>query len=172
MFYVYTGDGKGKTSAALGLIMRAYGAGKSCAIIFFDKNSDFCNELTTLKELGIQSHIFGANRVNDGSFRFDNMERDFEEAAKGINLAREILSNGAPDILVLDEILNVVRVGLAPLAEIISLIDSWPREKYLVATGRGLPEEIKVRADLVSEIQQIKHPFATEKMIAQKGIDY
>lgn len=172
MLYVYTGEGKGKTSAALGLVMRAYGAGLSCAVIFFDKNSDYCNELTSLKELGIQSHIYGANRIGDGSFRFDNMEKDFEEAAKGMNVAREILHSGAKDVLVLDEILNVVRVGLAPLQEIIDLIDSWPREKYLVLTGRGLSEEIKVRADLVSEIQQIKHPFAAQGAMAQKGIDY
>lgn len=172
MLYVYTGDGKGKTSAALGLVMRAYGAGLLCSVIFFDKNSNYCNELTALKELGIQSHIFGADRIGEGSFRLDNMEKDFEEAAKGISLAREILAGGAPDVLVLDEILNVVRVGLAPLQEIINLIDSWPHEKYLVLTGRGLPEEIKTRADFVSEVQQIKHPFATEGAIAQKGIDY
>lgn len=172
MLYVYTGDGKGKTSAALGLVMRAYGAGLSCAAIFFDKDSAYCNEISTLKELGISSHIFGANRIGEGSFRFDNVEKDFEEAAKGIGLAREILAAGAPDVLVLDEILNVVRVGLAPLSEIINLVDSWPREKYLVLTGRGLPDEIQIRADLVSEVQQIKHPFATEGAIAQKGIDY
>ncbi len=172
MLYVYTGDGKGKTSAALGLIMRAYGAGLSCAAIFFDKDSAYCNELTALKELGIHSHIFGVNRVGDSSFRFDNIEKDFEEAAKGISLARQILASGAPDIIVLDEILNIIRVGLAPLQEIINLIDSWPREKYLVLTGRGLPEEIKTRADLVSEVQQIKHPFAAQGAVAQKGIDY
>jgi len=172
MLYIYTGDGKGKTSAGLGLIIRAYGAGLSCAAIFFDKNSDYCNELTALKELGIQSHIFGANRITtEGAFRLENTDKDFEEAAKGIGLAREILAGGPPDVLVLDEILNVVRIGLAPLQEITNLVDSWPREKYLVLTGRGLPEEIKTRADLVSDIQQIKHPFTTEGAIAQGAMN-
>lgn len=172
MLYVYTGDGKGKTSAALGLVMRAYGAGLSCAVIFFDKNSDYCNELTSLKELGISSHIFGANRIGDGSFRFDNIEKDFEEAVQGINLAREILKSGTPDVVVLDEALNIIRVGLVPLQEIMNLIDAWPQEKYLVLTGRGLPEEIKIRADLISEISPLKHPFATDGTVARKGIDY
>lgn len=172
MLYIYTGDGKGKTSAALGLVMRAYGAGLSCALIFFDKNSDFCNELTPLKELGIPSNIFGANRIEGDSFRFDNIEKDFEEAARGINLAQEILKSGAPDVVILDEALNIIRVGLVPLQEIMNLIDAWPHDKYLVLTGRGLPEEIKTRADMISEISPVKHPFATQGAIARKGIDY
>lgn len=188
MLYVYTGDGKGKTTAALGLIMRAYGAGKSCAIVFFDKNSEFCNELTTLKELGIQSYIFGMDRiypvkpppcgvpngqfngVNEGNFRLTNTEEDFREASKAINMAYTLAKNEI-DILVLDEFLNAIRLSLLPLGEALGFIDSWPVDKYLVVTGRGLPEEIKIRADLISEVQAVKHPLDAG-VAAQKGIDY
>lgn len=170
MLYVYTGDGKGKTTAALGLIMRAYGAGKSCAIIFFDKNSEFCNEIIALKELGIQSHIFGINRMYEGNFRLINTEEDFREAAKALNMAYALAKNEI-DILVLDEFLNAVRLDLLPLGEALGFIDSWPVDKYLVVTGRGLPEEIKTRAHLVSDVQAVKHPLDAG-VAAQKGIDY
>ena len=170
MLYVYTGDGKGKTTAALGLIMRAYGAGKSCAIVFFDKNSEFCNELTTLKELGIQSYIFGMNRMYDGEFRLTNTEEDFRETSKALNMACTLAKNEI-DILVLDEFLNAVRLNLLPLGEALGFIDSWPVDKYLVITGRGLPEEIKTRANLISEVLSLKHPLDAGAT-AQKGIDY
>lgn len=170
MLYVYTGDGKGKTTAALGLIMRAYGASKSCAIVFFDKNSEFCNELTTLKELGIQSYVFGINRMYEGNFRLTNTEEDFREVSKALDMAHA-LSKNEIDILVLDEFLNAVRLNLLPLGEALGFIDSWPVDKYLVITGRGLPDEIKTRADLISEVQAIKHPLNAD-VAAQKGIDY
>jgi cob(I)alamin adenosyltransferase len=172
MLYIYTGEGKGKTTAALGLIMRAYGTGKSCAIVFFDKNSDYCSEIGTLRELGIKSYIFGANRVMADTFRFENIEEDFKEASNAVNAACEILKDGSTDVLTLDEVLNAIRVGLIPLGEILNFIDQWPREKYLVLTGRGLPPEIKERADLVSDIIAVKHPFLDKNFIAQRGIDY
>jgi cob(I)alamin adenosyltransferase len=172
MLYIYTGDGKGKTSAALGLIMRAYGAGKSCAIIFFDKNPDYCSEMTALKELGIKSMIFGVNRIEDGGFRFGNTEADLFEAARAIDAIWEMVTNDPPEVLILDEILNAVRLEQVPLGEVQKIIDAWPAEKYLVLTGRGLPEELKSRAHLVSEILQTKHPFVDEKMLAVRGIDY
>lgn len=172
MLYVYTGEGKGKTTAALGLIVRAYGAGKSCAIVFFDKNSDYCNEIGTLRELGIKSYIFGANRVMADTFRFENTDEDFKEAINAVSAAYEILKDGSADILILDEVLNAIRVGLIPLGEILNFTDQWPREKYLVLTGRGLPPEIKERADLVSDIIAVKHPFLDKSFVAQRGIDY
>ena len=152
--------------------MRAYGAGKSCAIIFFDKNFDYCNEMGTLRELGIRSNIFGVNRILDQSFRFENIEEDFTEAKKALGAAREIIKEGAVDVFVLDEILNMIRTGLVAIEEVLQLIDSWPREKYLVLTGRGLPREIAERADLISEINVIRHPFLEKKIPAQRGIDY
>jgi cob(I)alamin adenosyltransferase len=172
MLYIYTGDGKGKTSAALGLIMRAYGAGLNCAVVFFDKNSDYCNELTALKELGIRSYVFGANRMIDGGFRFGNTEDDLLEVARGVDMIWQIIKDGPPEVLVLDEILNTVRLEQMPLSEVLKIADAWPPEKYLVLTGKGLPQEIKERANLISEIQPVKHPFTAERALAIKGIDY
>jgi len=172
MLYIYTGDGKGKTTAALGLIMRAYGAGKSCAIIFFDKNSDYCNEISTLMELGIKTYIFGANRITEDEFRFENIEEDFKEAKNAMAAVYEILKEGNTDVFVLDEILNAIRTGLVPQNEIMQLIGEWPQDKYLIFTGRGLPLEIAERADMISDINAVRHPFLEKKLPAQKGIDY
>lgn len=170
MLYIYTGDGKGKTTAAIGCLIRGYGAGLSCAIIFFDKNPDYCNELSTLRELGIQSHIFGLNRVFEGHFRSENCDADFIEAKKALDKAYELFSVGV-DILVLDEFLNALRLEQVPLNEGLKLIDAFPHEKHLILTGRGLPEEIKNRADLISEINKIKHPL-DNNIAASRGIDY
>jgi cob(I)alamin adenosyltransferase len=170
MLYIYTGDGKGKTTAAIGSLMRAYGAGKSCAIVFFDKNSDYCNELAALRELGIPSHIFGLNRVYEGYFRSENSEGDFLEAGKALDKAYELISDGI-EMLVLDEFLNVLRLNQVPLEEGLKLIDSFPKEKHLFLTGRGLPDEVADRADLVSEINKIKHPFEAG-VKAERGIDF
>jgi len=170
MLYIFTGDGKGKTTAAIGSLVRGYGAGKSCAIVFFDKNPDYCNELEVLKKLGITAHIFGENRMEKGYFRFTNEERDIGAAKKALNKAYE-LANGQVDILVLDELLNALRLNQIALNEAVKFIDFFPKNKYLILTGRGLPEEIKIRAEMISEVKKIKHPFDNGTS-AQKGIDF
>ncbi|MFA5133648.1 MAG: cob(I)yrinic acid a,c-diamide adenosyltransferase [Patescibacteria group bacterium] len=170
MLHIYTGEGKGKTTAALGALIRAYGAGLSCAIIFFDKNRELCSEFGALRELGIQAHIFGINRVEENGFRFQNSDADILEARKALDRAWELLS-GRVDVLILDEFLNALRVNLMPLEEGLKLVDAFPREKHLILTGRGVVEEIRSRADLISEIQNIKHPFQ-EGIPAKKGIDF
>lgn len=175
MLYVFTGDGKGKTTAAVGSLIRGYGAGFACAIIFFDKTSERCSELNALLELGIHVYIFGKDRTanNDNEegagFRFENKQEDYVEAKKALDKAYE-LSKGV-DFLVLDEFLNVFRVGLIPINQVLDFIEQFPKEKYLILTGRGLSEEIADRADLISEIQNIKHPFE-QGVGAEKGIEY
>ena len=171
MLYIYTGDGKGKTSAAVGLLTRSRGAGLSCAIIFFDKNPDYCNELGVLKQIGVEAYIFGSNRVLDSSFRFDNLDIDYKEAKDALATAKNIKEEEV-DVLVLDEVLNGIRTGLLSLEDILEFIDNWPKEKYLVLTGRGLPIEIKERSYMISEILNIKHPFDNKENVAQAGIDY
>jgi len=171
MLYIYTGDGKGKTSAAIGLLTRSRGAGLSCAIIFFDKNPDYCNELGILKQIGVEAYIFGNNRMLEYSFRFTNTEMDFKEAKNALITAKTIQDEDV-DVLVLDEVLNGIRTGLLSLEDVLTFIDNWPKEKYLVLTGRGLPIEIKERSYMISEILNIKHPFDNKENVAQAGIDY
>ncbi|MBU1180005.1 cob(I)yrinic acid a,c-diamide adenosyltransferase [Patescibacteria group bacterium] len=180
MLYIYTGDGKGKTTAAVGSLIRGYGAGKPCAIVFFDKTSERCAELDALLELGIHAHVFGANRIlardnNDdsnegGDFRFENIEEDFIEAKKALEKAQELAKFA--EILVLDEFLNAIRVGIVHIKQALLFVEEFPQEKLLILTGRGLPEEIELRADLISEIKNIRHPFDQLKNTAVPGIDY
>ena len=179
MLYIYTGDGKGKTTAAIGSLIRGYGAGKPCAIVFFDKISERCEELDALLELGIHAHVFGANRLlarsdgddnNDGgNFRFENIEEDFIEAKKALEKAQELAKFA--EILVLDEFLNAIRVGIVPINQAMLFVEKFPQEKLLILTGRGLPEEIELHADLISEIKNIKHPFE-QGVMAKRGIEY
>ncbi|MBU4421854.1 cob(I)yrinic acid a,c-diamide adenosyltransferase [Candidatus Parcubacteria bacterium] len=200
MLYIYTGDGKGKTTVAIGTIVRATGAGKTCAIVFFDKNPDYCNELKILCQLNIDAHIFGQNRIYSSplekkehsvtefpplekgeqggfnnsfprrGFRFNNNEEDLRQAKNALNKAKRLVDKS--DLLVLDELLNSIRLEQVALRDVLDLIDNFPKEKYLILTGRGLPKEIAERADLISEIKNIKHPFDDLKTSAVPGIDY
>jgi len=178
MLYIYTGGGKGKTTAALGTLIRAHGAGKTCAIVFFDKNSDYCNEFKTLKQLGIEAHIFGQNRIFSspfqgeirGGFRLSNNEDDLQQAQNALNKAKELVDKS--DVLILDELLNSIRLNQITLQDALNFIDNFPKEKFLVLTGRGLPKEIAERANLISEIKNIKHPFDRLKSVAVPGIEY
>jgi len=169
MLYIFTGNGKGKTTAAIGTLVRSYGAGKSCAVIYFDKISEHCNELSALLELGIHSYVFGADRIEGEGFRFEHNKLDYLEVEKALNRARELVDRA--DVLVLDEFLNVLRTGQLGLEKALQFVDEFPKEKYLVLTGRGLHPEIESRADLISEINNIRHPFDSG-VKAQKGIDY
>lgn len=169
MIVAFTGDGKGKTSAAIGTLIRAHGAGKTCAVVFFDKNPNYCNELKVLQNLGIKTHIFGSNRMFDNNFRLENNENDNQEAKKALEKAIELKDTA--DVLVLDELLNILRTKQIEAEKILNFLDSFPKNKFLIITGRGLPQEIEDRADLISEIKKIKHPI-DKGIMAQSGIDY
>ena len=153
---VYTGNGKGKTTAAFGLALRAAGRGMSVFIGQFMKQSEY-GELYGAGMLGknIVLEQFGAPECIP--WRKEPDQRDIDLAQQGLRRAREVLESAEYQIVILDEIQVAVYFGLIEEADFMSLVDARPDHVELVCTGRYAPEWLIERADLVSEIREIKH---------------
>jgi len=174
MIHAYTGDGKGKTTAAVGLLIRAFGSGRRVGVIFFDKGSETYrhNELVVLDRLGIEYHVTGLERMKpDGTFRFGVLEDDKTEAVRGIELATEIIAAGRLDLLVLDEVLTSMTYGLLDKKALEELIDRCPENLELVLTGRCTDKELLEKADLVTRMVKHKHYF-DRGVKARPGIEF
>lgn len=171
---VYTGDGKGKTTASLGLAIRAASSGFKVGIIYFDKGGDYYGEkkiLAELEKFNLRYRAFGMPRMTaDKGFRFANVTEDFIEANKALKQARQWMNDDF-DLLILDEINTTVKTGLLKLEDIVNLIAQRPPDLELVLTGRYCPPEILNLADLVTEMTQVKHYFYQGQK-ARKGIEY
>lgn len=177
---VYTGDGKGKTTAAIGLLVRFLGGGGKACLIQFDKGaeagSDFYGERRILAGLdGFTLHPTGLTRFNaeKGTFRFKNIPGDFEEAKRGMQLAYDALEQGY-GLLVLDEILSLVLTELVKKEDIEALLDRYValgRPCELVLTGHKIWPELVQRVDLITEMKKLKHYF-DQALKARKGIEY
>lgn len=165
---VYTGDGKGKTTAALGLALRAVGAGYRVRIIQFMKGRQY-SESGALKKYSRQVEVFQTGRTRCIR-REEVTNKDSREAQRGLNLAFEFLNDEKIDILILDEILVAYLFGLVPLEKILELIDQKPNNLELILTGRGAPLAIIEKADLVTEMREIKH-YYQRGVSARKGIE-
>ena len=164
---VYTGNGKGKTTAALGLCLRAAGAGYTVFVIQFLKKGDY-SEVKALRYFDdrITLEQFGQR----GFIRGRPTQTDIRLAQQGIDRAREILARGEHDLLVLEEINVAVSLGLVNEATLLALVASKPPDMELVLTGRGATEGILRAADLVTEMKGIKHYY--EKGVrARAGIE-
>ena len=160
---VYTGNGKGKTTAALGLAVRASGHGLRTAIIQFMKGWADYGELRGVAMLSPFVTIRQAGR-DAWVTRGDPDPEDVRLAREGWEAAKESVLGGQADIVVLDEIVSAVDFGLLPLAEVLELMRKKPDGVELVLTGRGAPGELVEAADLVTEMREVKHYFA-------KGVD-
>lgn len=171
MTQVYYGDGKGKTTAALGLALRAVGSGKKVAIIFFDKGGDNYHERKMLNQLGVDYISYGRNRrYPNNKFDFSVIADDLEMARKSMDKLQEIHHDY--DLIVLDEVLNAIRLKMMTVSNLADYLDkSKPKFLELVMTGRGLPTEIAQRADLISEIKMEKHYFE-KKIPPRAGVEY
>jgi len=181
--HIYYGYGKGKTTSTIGLIIRALGAGKKVVLIQFDKGYDGKNEhysertvLRKLKESGYPVEIYatGKERMNaDGTFRFKNMKDDFTEAKKGLKLAKECISKGKQDLLILDEAIAAVAYNLLDKKDIEDLIDLFKKNKRfeLVMTGHKLWSGLEDKVDLITEMKKIKHYF-DKGIPARAGIEF
>lgn len=166
LIIVHTGDGKGKTTAALGLAMRAFGAGLKVLILQFIKGKRRSGELTALEILGVEVRQLGLGFITQ-----ENFSEQKKSARAAIELARtEILSN-AWDLIILDEINYAVKFGLLDAEEILELIKIRPPQLHLVFTGRDALPELIDAADLVTEMKLIKHPFK-QGIAAQSGIEF
>jgi cob(I)alamin adenosyltransferase len=174
--HVYTGDGKGKTTSSIGLAMRAVGAGKRVAIVFFDKAGDFYSERNVLDakfDDQIDWWAFGRERFNPKTqgFDFSISEHDKMEARRGIEMAIDIMNEARHNLLILDEINNILHQQLIELAHILDLISKKPAELELVLTGRHARPEILQAADLVTDMRNVKH-YMEQGIKARRGIDY
>jgi len=167
---VYTGNSKGKTTAAFGLAIRAVGGGFKVFIIQFMKGSGDYGELTAIKHLAPECQV--ENYGAAGWVHKDGPnEEHIVEARKALARATELVLSGQWDIVILDEVINAVWFGLIQEEELLDLLDRKPAHVEIVLTGRNASERLKERADLVTEMIQIKHPF--ERGIpARKGIEF
>jgi cob(I)alamin adenosyltransferase len=170
---VFTGNGKGKTTAAVGLAVRAAGNRLRVFFLQFIKGQWKTGEREILRGLpGVDLEVTGRGFTIE---RLRNpkipMADHAAAAAHGWRVAQQIVREGEYDLVVLDEVLGAVKAGLVPLDELLALVRSKPPELHLVLTGRGAPPELVEVADLVSEIRPIKHPY--ERGIkAQRGIEF
>ncbi len=166
LVHVYTGDGKGKTTAALGLAMRAVGQGMKVAFIQF------------LKGLPAGEHFFAKQynpfeivQISVGDSFKKSKEQLSQEAQQTLTYAEQEIVSGKYDLVILDEIFIAINQGLITVKPVLDLLDAKPGSVELVLTGRKAPPEIVQRADLVTEMLLIKHPF-TEGTSARRGIEY
>jgi cob(I)alamin adenosyltransferase len=164
---VYTGRGKGKTTAALGLAMRAAGHNLKVAIIHFMKIWDY-GEVRSLKKLGIDLFRYGTTELIDPT---SPSPTDFEEASKALSKAEELIERGGYNILILDEITLAIDFRLVPLKRVLDLLDKKPDNLEIVLTGRTCPQELIDRADLVSIINELRHPYQ-KGVEARRGIEF
>ncbi len=166
---VFTGDGKGKTSAALGTVLRALGHGLRVYIAFFMKGDYPYGERSILSKLpNVTMVSFGGQGFINPA---DVKPAEIEQARQGLAAAREAMQSGNYDLVVLDEINIAVAWKLIELDEVMRLIGDKPRNVELILTGRKADTKLVQRADLVTEMLKIKHPY-DEGVTARKGIEY
>jgi cob(I)alamin adenosyltransferase len=167
---VYTGDGKGKTTAVIGLACRAIGHNLKVCFIYFHKNPERWGygEFKILEKIGVD--IFGFVKEHP---HFDKVEKEKlrEECLKGIEFIKKIYKEKKYDVIICDEILISLRDGFLNEEEIIKIMEEKPKNVELVLTGRYITEKIIEKADLVSEIKKIKHPY-DKGIKSREGIEF
>lgn len=174
MILINTGNGKGKTSSAIGTAIRNAGWGNKTAIVFFDKGGSYYGEQKTLDLINdkIQVYRFGKSRFNEKTqnFRFENNNEDIEEAKIAIKKIYELYEKKY-SFIVADEIITSIQTNLIKEEEVLDLIKACPKNSHILLTGRGASKKIIEKADLVSEIKEVKHYFKSG-IGTIKGIDY
>jgi len=166
--HVYTGNGKGKTTAAIGQGIRAVGHGLRVTMIQFMKGRRY-SEIATLEKIpGFTVKQFGRDEFVS---KTHPEQVDIDLARQGLAHAKTILKAGTTDVLILDEINVAIDYRLIPLRDVLTLLDEKPPSIDIILTGRYAPPELIQRADLVSEILEIKHPYQHGQKCRQ-GIDW
>jgi cob(I)alamin adenosyltransferase len=169
---VYTGKGKGKTTAALGMALRAIGYNYKICMIQFIKGTWHYGEMTSSKRLEPEFELTAVGKGFVGIIDDKSPRADHERiAAEALHLSREKIKSGKYDIIILDEINYAVNLGLIKIEDVLDLIEFKPSNLNLVLTGNHVSQEIIDVADLVTEMKEIKHPFKLG-IKAKKGIDF
>ncbi len=174
LLLVFTGDGKGKSTAAFGLALRAAGNKLPVKVVQFIKGA-----WRTGEREAIRAHLPGIEvEVGGKGFTIDRLRdpkipmTDHERAARSaLEMAREAVASGRYRMVVLDEILGSIKAGLVTQDEVLELARSRPEDVHLVLTGRGATEAIVAEADLVTEMREVKHHFK-DGVPAQRGIEF
>ena len=169
---VYTGKGKGKTTAALGIALRATGYKKKICMIQFIKGSWHYGEMESSKRLEPEFEMVAIGKGFVGIIDDKSPKEDHQKIAKeAIKISSEKIQSGKYDIIILDEVNYAVNLNLISLADVLDLIKSKPQNVDLVLTGNYAKEEVIEAADLVTEMKEIKHPFQ-KGIKAKEGIDF
>jgi len=170
LILLYTGNGKGKTTASFGLALRAIGHGEKVFMIQFMKGNEKYGEVQATRK-----YLPGFELVQKGLDAFVKKgnpgQEDLRLAREGMDLARKIISEGNHDLVILDEINVAVDFGLVCQEDVIELLSLKPEHVTLVLTGRYAPEKLMEKADMVSEVREIKHHYHNG-IPAQPGIEY
>lgn len=171
LIQIYTGRGKGKTTAAIGQIIRALGHDLKACLIYFHKDPKEWNygEFDVLKDLGVEVRGFAKEHphFNKGI----SEEKIRKDCLEGLEFARKIFEEKSFDLILLDEIIISIRDGFLKEEEVLELLERKPEKTELVLTGRGASEKLIKKADLVSEVEKIKHPY-DEGMKSRPGFEF
>ena len=172
LLIVYTGNGKGKTTAALGMCVRAVGYNWKICLIQFIKGSWKYGELNGLKKLEPNVEL---NVVGEGFVGIEDDDKEFSEhqeaAREGMQTALKKIKSEEYQLVILDELNVALDLGLVGEDDILQLLDARHPGQHLVITGRGAPDWLIDKADLVTEMKEVKHPYQNG-LLAQKGIDW
>lgn len=167
---IYTGNGKGKTTAAFGLALRAASYGLNIAIIQFMKVPQECSEAVMLQKLAPQVEVY-----TNGTGRFVELgslyQDDMEIAKSNLDLLAEILQKGEHDLVIADEICNALHFDLLSIDEVLPVLAMRSDNTEVVLTGRNAPVELVEIADLVTDMTEVKHPYQ-QGVFAREGIDF
>lgn len=172
LVHIYTGDGKGKTTAAIGLGIRACGRGMKVLLVQFLKSSD-TGELNTFKKLepdftvkrGFNCKKFVWNMTQD------ELAEARKEASEIFDNVKTLVEKGDYDLIIIDELLGVLSLGFVDEASVIEMINNKPESVELVLTGRDASDSLIQAADYVSQINAVKHPY-NKGVPARKGIEF
>jgi cob(I)alamin adenosyltransferase len=165
---VYTGNGKGKTTAAFGLALRAVGAGMKVFIGQFVKGKSYNENVAIarhLKNITVKQYGLGCFIVNTPT------DDDIKAAGKGLDEMRKIIQKGKYDMVIMDEVNIALYYKLIDIKDLLEIIKNKPEHVELVLTGRYVPQELIDKADLVTEMKEIKH-YYRKGIEARKGIEY
>jgi cob(I)alamin adenosyltransferase len=170
LLIVNTGDGKGKTTAGLGMALRAWGHDLRVCVIQFLKNGNLrSGEARAAERLGIEWHALG-----DGyTWSSRDIERSRSKALAAWRTAQEAILHGGYDLILLDEFTYLLHLGWLDAGEAAAWLREYrPPALHVVITGRYAPQALVEIADLVTEMREVKHPYSTEKLAAQAGIEF
>lgn len=177
LIIVHTGNGKGKTTAALGMVLRSLGHGYRVAIVQFIKGAwepaekNILAPWTTAQ--GNQSPLLEFHAMGEGfTWETQDRERDIQTAEAAWEKSLSFIHNPDFKLVLLDEVNVAIKLGFLPVEKVLAGLDNKPDDSHVILTGRGAPADLIDRADLVTEMTLVKHPFREQGVKAQPGIEF